>query len=325
MPSIPPPTSFANVQGTLGFAYVFAAQEIERELRDMLDVHGLGIIPLKGDLRGTGSDTVRVTDFGNVGWDLPMKALSTETEEVVPSPIDVGFSTVVIAPHGLAQSETYQHQILGREAAIMLDRLKPLVVRSWLRTFRDKVCITGSQISTKVGSAATTLSVDDHLDLATVWRVNLGNRKPFAMIDGTQFDELARSWRNEPAFQNSPEALASLLALEEGDNGVITQKHPNYALQNIDLFVTDSIVQAAGARQGFAVPIGGIGWAVANTMPVRPANSVGFVNIAPFGLIIEELTGGGRQTTREYRATAYLGTALAREETHTQRGFISQI
>ena len=169
MTSIAPPTSFANVQSAgFGFDYIFAAEMIAIELQDSLDVLGLGVIPLKGDLMSSGSDTLRITDFGGIGWSLPMKALTTETEIVAPSPFDIGFEEITIAPHGLAQSETYQSQILGREPMIMLDALKPRLVQSWLRTLRDKVCITGAGMTTDVGSATTQLSVDDHLDGLTI-------------------------------------------------------------------------------------------------------------------------------------------------------------
>ncbi len=326
--SISPPYSHANVFGTLGFAYQFAQEEILLELQDKLNVLGMGVISLRGDVASSGSDTLRVTDYGNVGFSLPFTALASETDTVAPSPIDIGYETVTIGQFGLSQSETYKEQVLGREQAIKLDRLKALVPDSWLRTFRDRVALSGSGITTAVGSAATTLSVDDHLDLASAYKVNLGNRRPSAMIDGTQFDELTRSYRNEPAFQNSSEDFAKLLGLMTGGAGgipgdFVTQMHPNFAGVGIDLALTDSIVQSGGARQGFAFPPGGIGWAVANTLPIQPANPTNAVYIPAFGLFIEELTGGGPQTIRQYRATSFFGTALGSERVYTLRRLIS--
>jgi hypothetical protein len=87
--------------------------------------------------------------------------------------------------------------------------------------------------------------------------------------------------------------------------------------------LTDSIVQSGGARQGFAFPPGGIGWAVANTLPIRPANPTNAVYIPAFGLFIEELSEGSAQTIRQYRATSFFGTALGSERVYTLRRFIS--
>ena len=329
MPSttVSPPTTHAQVFGTLGFAYVFAQEQILLELQDKMDVHGMGVVPLRGDLAGTGSDTVRVTDYGNVGWGLPMEALGSDTDTVAASPIDIGYETITVGQFGLSQSESYKHQVLNREPAITLDRLKAMVPESWLLTFRDRVALAGSGIAVAVGSAATTLSVDDHLDLATAYKTNLGNRIPTAMIDGTQFDQLSRSYRTEPAFTNSAAEFAAVLGLRAGGpaGDTVAQTHPNYAGMGIDLAITDSIVQTGGARQGFAFPPGGIGWAVANTSPIRPTNMSGAVYVPEYGLFIEELTDGAGQTIRQYRATAFFGVAVGSTRVYTLRRFISQV
>lgn len=328
--SVSPPISYAQVFGTLGFAYQFAQQEILLELQDKLNVLGMGVVSLRGDVMGLGTDTLRVTDYGNVGWSLPFAALASETDTVAPSPIDIGYESVTIGQFGMAQSETYKEQVLNREPAISLDRLKGQVPNSWLATFRDRVALTGSGITTAVGSAATTLSVDDHLDLASAYKTNLGNRIPTAMIDGTQFDQLTRSYRNEPAFTNSSSDFAKLLGLMTGGGGgiagdMVAQVHPNFAGLGIDFALTDSIVQSGGARQGFAFPPGGLGWAVANTLPIKPANPVNAVYVPAFGLFIEELTDGSGQTIRQYRATSFFGTALGSERVYTLRRMISII
>ena len=328
MPTVNPPTSHAQTFGTLGFAYVFAQVAMLLELQDKLDVHGMGVVPLRGDLAGTGSDTIRVTDYGNVGWSLPMEALGSETDTVAPSPVDIGYETITIGQFGLSQSETYKQQILNREPAISLDRLKMQVPNSWLLTFRNRVALAGSGIAVAVGSATTTLSVDDHLDLATAYKTNMGNATPSSMIDGTQFDQLSRSYRSEPAFTNSAAEFAAILGLKTGGpsgSDTVAQMHANYAGMGINLAITDSVVQSGGARQGFAFPPGGIGWAVANTSPIRPANTNGAIYLPEFGLFIEELTEGGRQTIRTYRATAFFGVELGSTRVYTLRRFISQV
>lgn len=326
--SIPGPFSNSAMQGQIGLDYTYAAMEIQIELQDQLDVHGMGLVPLVGDVAGSGSDVLRVTDLGNVGFSLPMVALASETDNVVPSPINLGYETVTIAQFGLAQSETYFAQAIGRDSSVNINSLKSLMVQSWMRTFRDQVALTGSAFGTVVGSTATQLSVDDHLDLATEYRTNLGSVRPWAMIDGTQLDQLIRSYRVEPAFQNSTMDFSSMLGLRDGmPQGKITQHIPQLAGMGIDFVITDSVVQSGGGRLGFSTPVGGIGWGVARTSPDRitPANSVGALYAPDFGLLIEELTVGGGQTTREARATAFIGFAAGSARVHVQRRFVSII
>jgi hypothetical protein len=323
--TVNPPISHAQAYGTLGHAYVFAQQEILMALEDGLDVLGLGIIPLMGDLAGSGSDTLRVTDLGEVGWNLPMTALTGETEAVTPSTVQLGYEELTIGMYGLAQSETYMRQVLGRPAdGVSLDRLKGMVPMSWLATLRQLVCTTGAGMATAVGSATAPLSVDDHLDLATVYRTTMGSQAPWAMIDGVQLDQLMRSYRNEPAFGNSAGEFAALLGIKM-DGGSIAQRHPNLAGMGIDFAVTDDIVQSGGARQGFSTTRGGIGYGIANTSPIKPANTNGAIYIPNFGLFIEELSDRGRQTQREYRATAFLGAMLGSTRVFPQRRLISII
>ncbi|MEO0605448.1 MAG: hypothetical protein AAF211_28715 [Myxococcota bacterium] len=323
--TVSPPASHSQVFGNVGFDYVFAEQEILLELQDQMNLMGLGVVPLRGDLAGAGSDTVRISDLGDVGYSLPFQELSSETDTVTPSPFQLGYETITIGQFGLSHSETYKFQVLNREPGISLDSLKARVPQSWARTFRDRVTPAGSGIVTAVGSSSTSLDVDDHLDLATAYKVNLGNRRPVAMIDGTQFDQLSRAYRTEPAFTNSAAEFAEVLGLVTDSDGRISQIRPNFGGMGIDLAITDSIVQSGGARQGFAFPPGGIGWAVANTSPIRPANNNGAIYVPAMGLFIEELTEGGKQTKRQYRATTLFGVALGSERVFTLRRFISQV
>ena len=79
------PFQHANLETDLGYAYVFSQAAMLLELQDRLNVLGLGVVPLMGDLASSGSDVLRVTDYGGMGWSLPMAALATETTAVTPS------------------------------------------------------------------------------------------------------------------------------------------------------------------------------------------------------------------------------------------------
>ncbi len=319
--TISPPIQHVNTEDSIGFPHMFAAQAILVELQDRLNV--LGVVQLLGDAAGSGTDTIRVTDIGNIGWSLPMTALASETDTVPDSPIRLGFEEVTIGQFGLAQSTTYKSDLLTREDAVTLDALKAQVPNSWLRTFRDQVAITGSGITVAIGSAVTPLSVDDHLDLVAAYRTQPGSRRPSVMVDPIQMDQLVNSYRNEPAFQNSSQDFAAMLRLAVGDDDTLMQVHPNFAGLNIDFSSTESIVQTGGAFQGFAFPMGGIGWGVATTGQLRVANPERALFVSEFGLVVEELLGGAPQTTRRYRATAWKGFVLGSTRVHVLRRLIS--
>lgn len=323
--TVSPPTSFAGTQATLGFSHAYAAEQIRQSLMDRLDVQQLGVVPLVGDLTGSGTDTLRITDVGGVGFARAMTALANETDTVTPSQFDVGYETVTLGQYGVGHSETYKEQLLSREPGISLEALIALFPGSWLRTLRDQVTTVGATISGSVGSTTTTLSVDDWLDLLTTFRVALGSGLPSAMLDPRQYDQLMRSFRNDPAYQNSVADFAGLQRLQTGGDGMVSQVFPNVAGLGINAAITDSIVEASSAFQGFAFSPGGIGWARASTSPLRVANPQGAILIPEFGAVIEELTEGAAQTKRQYRATSWFGVGLASTRTHTLTRILSAV
>lgn len=321
--TVAPPYNNADAQGTLGHSYVFAAEAIRLEIQDKLNMLALGVVPLVGDLAGSGSDTVRITDFGGIGFSTAMTAMASETDTVAPTPVDIGYESITVAPYGLGHAETYFSQIIGREDVVKVDGLRAYIGDSWLKTFRDQVCVAGAGMATDVGSASTTLSVDDHLDLLTAYRTTEGARRPTVVVDGQQYDELLRSYRTEPAFGGNTADFTSLLGLKTEADGSVMQVHRDFAGMGHDLVYTSSVQQSGGAYQGFAFSPGGIGWARASTAMARPANRNELILVPELGLLIEEITAGSAQRTREIQATAILGFALASTRTHVLRGFIS--
>lgn len=322
--SILPPSQHANEQAYHGFAYLFAAERIRLALQDRLDLMALGVVALVGDLQGSGSDELRITDYGNVGYSLPMTALAGETDTVTPSPVSIGYESVTLGQFGVGHSETYKHQLLSREPATQLEGLISMVPDSWLRTLRDQVTTVGATISGSVGATGTTLSVDDWLDLVTVYRTALGSEMPTAMLDPVQFDQLMKSARNDPAYQNSVADFAGLLGLRI-EGGKVAQVIPSVLGLGINAALTDSIVQSGNAYQGFAFSPGGIGWARASTGPLKVANPQGAILVPEFGMVIEEDTSGSAQTKRQYRATSWFGVGLASTRTHTLSRILSAV
>jgi hypothetical protein len=313
------PYRFGDTQGDLGHSYVFAAQEIAITLEDALNVLGLGVVPLVGDLLHSGSDVVRVTHMGNVGWQAPWDALASETDVPVAKTLITGYSTVSLGQYGVLRQETYKGQQLGREEAISLDALKAREPQAWLATWRQQYATVGSGFSTVIGSSTAALGVDDWLDLVTAYEENLGAMKPVAALAPQQKTQLRASFRNEPAFQNSVDAFKEMQSLAQ------MQVHRNFAGLGIDIVTTDDIVQSGGAYRGFAHGLGGIGWAVCSTADLKTANPNGTVLIPEFGIAIEELLDGQTQTVRGYRGHALFGMAAGSTDVHVLRSIRSVV
>lgn len=315
--TISPPTTFAGTKALVGYDYVYAEEMIRQALADRLDLMGLGVVPLVGELTGSGSDTLRIVDIGNVGWNKKMASQANETDTVAPSPFTLGYETITLGQFALSHSETYKSQILGRQEGISLDDLIAMLPQSWLATFRERVCVAGAGIAGSVGATGTTLSMDDWFDLATAFRTTLGAEMPVAMLDPVPYDQLLRSARNEPSFQSGGISdFAAVQALQAGPNGQVAQVHANFGGMGISIATSDDIQQAGGAYQGFAFSRGGIGWGRANTSPIRAANPQGAMFVPEFGMFVEELTEGAAQTKRQYRATAWFGVGLSSSRTH---------
>jgi hypothetical protein len=314
MTAITPPATHSQLVTDLGYAYVFAEQEIRRELADMLNVLQLGVVPLVGDAAGTGSDTIRVTRLGGVGWAEAMATLGSETAPITPTGFTTGFDVVSIARHGLAKEESYTAQILGREPAAMLEGLKALIPESWLKTFRQKVATAGASFADTVGTTGTVWTFDDELDLVAYFNETEGfEGNAVTMRHPEQMTQLRESIRNEPNFQ-FPEITSALQSLRPGGTFVDFLGFRNFA--------THDVTNAGGDHQGFAFAPGAIGWAVASTLGVKVEDPEQALVIPEFGLVCE-WKSTGNEATAQWDANAYFGVATADPSVAPQARIIS--
>ena len=307
-------------EGDLGYSYIFAAQEIQEVLTDRMDLMQLGVVPLVGDFAGTGTDPLRITHMGGVGWNLEAAALSSETDTITPSSLTTGYSSVALGFYGLGHDETYKHQLLSREPAVMLDQLKARVPQSFLATWRSVYVATGATISTAVGSASAYNSVDDLLDFIAAYRENPGSGRPKVTAHTVQGTKLLESARNEPAFQAAAATMQSQQAM--GDS---MQMLPNFLGLGVDFALTNEVGQSASAYQGFGHAMGGIGWAVCSTAALKTSNPAGTILIPDYGIVVEEVSDGTRQTIRGYEARFAFGMALGDTSVHLLRRFIGKV
>ena len=314
MATISSPFINNDLEAQVGFGHVFAEQAILERLSDRLNV--LPIVELVGDAAGSGSDTIRVTNIGGLGYNTAgMTALGSETATITASTIDLGFSEVSIADYGLAYEESYKAAILAREPQVLIDSIVETIPDAWLCQMRKLVAAEVAAFSSSVGSASLTLSVDDYLDLIAVYREALGSRLPAVMLHPVQLSQLVESFRSEPAFQANMTDFASVQAFNE------SQTVTNAFGLGANIHISDSVTTSGGGYNGGAFTPGGIGYAVASTGNLTTANPATSILVPEFGLVIEDIQGN--TGTRRVDARAFFGVAAGSSDVYTFRKVVS--
>jgi len=319
MASISPPALASAVNNEVGFAYTFAQIAIERRLQDALNVEAAGLVRLVGDAAGSGSDVIRVTNIGGIGFNLAMSALASETAAITPSPFDLGYSTVTIADYGLAFEESYKAQVLGREPAAMLDALVQTMPESFLRTLRDLVATTVAGFTTSVGSSGTALTMDNALDLLAAFRENPGSGQPVVMLHPKQVSDLVDSIRSETTLSLSVSEFGGLQGLQGG-----AQTIRNFAGLGFDISMSTSITDDTTDYFGGAYSAGGVGYAVGSTAGVR-ARGIDAIRIPEFGTIVTFPSSSSTNGKETAEARSFLGVAAGSSDVFVQRKVISKV
>ena len=325
MATITPPITHGQTEGITGYSYVFAEQEIRESFKDRFDAVQMGLVSLWGDVAGTGSDTLRVTYIDGTGLDVAMDALANENSSITPKNVVLDYSELTVAQYGIGYSDTYMQQALSREPAVSLDALKAKAPGNWIATIRNLACTVGAGFtSVTVGDTSSDLSIDDMIDLQTVFSEKLGSTErglPIVTLSPQQVTQLRASAAANAAYKNSIAEFASVI----GYGSVSSNEQPNFLGLGYALAQTDAVTTSGGAYRGFAISPGAIGWGRASTTPIRTANPAGTIYIPEFGLIVEEIVTGAAQATREWQARAMIGVAAATGgDYHVQVGVLSQ-
>lgn len=305
MTAIASPASHAQSEPITGFSYVFAAEAIRQELTEQLDLVGLGAAQLVGDLVGSGSDTIRITRFGGLGFAETMTAMSGETDPIVPSGFTMGYDTVTIARYGLGKEQTYQDQILQRDDSISLEDMEALVPQTWMATLRSLLVTVGSTFSTSVSNTGVDWDYDAELELVAAFHETEGFdpmvHRPITIRHPEQYTDLRNAIRNEPGLQGDAMLQQALQGLGQSAQGGF-----NF-LGFRNLSSTD-VPTSAGDHVGCAYVPGALAWAVASTSPIRTANPASTAYIPEFGIILERGSEGGI-ATGDFKVNAWVGTA----------------
>ena len=309
MASISPPALASAVNNEVGFAYTFAQIAIQRRLEDALNVQAAGLVRLVGDAAGSGSDVIRVTNIGGIGYNLAMSALASETAAITPSPFDLGYSTVTIADYGLAFGEP----------AAMLDALVQTMPESFLRTLRDLTATTVAGFSTVIGSSGTALTMDNALDLLAAFRENPGSGQPVVMLHPKQVSDLVDSIRSETTLSLSVSEFGGLQGLQGG-----AQTIRNFAGLGFDISMSTSITDDSTDFFGGAYSAGGVGYAVGSTAGVR-ARGIDAIRIPEFGTIVTFPSSSSTNGKETAEARSFLGVAAGSSDVFVQRKVISKV
>lgn len=303
MPTILPPASFAQQQGTVGLPYVYAADAIRQELVEQLNVLQMGLLVGVGDLAGRGSDVVRVTRYGGIGFAEAMTAMADETSAVPTTGHTVNNDTVTIGRYGLAKEETYQNQALGMAEALGLDDMAQRAPDSWLKTLRQNLCVAGATFASGVGTSGLAYTYDDELELVASFHETEGfdaSRGVITVRHPEQYTDLRNSARNEPGLQNDAALFLSLQGLAQG----MSQGAFNHlGMRNHS---SHDVITSGGDHVGFAYVPGALAWVVASTMAITPENPAMTTWVPEFGIILER-KATAEQATAKFVMNAWFG------------------
>ena len=317
--STPITASAANAQ--LGFNHILSA-EIQLELAERLDVMSLGVVPLVGDLAGSGTTTIRVRHVGGLGWDARLQQMASETDAPVMASPTAGYTSCSLGQYGLGMSDTFLGRITADAAARMAqgtDAFRNHAVDTFLATFRKQVCVTGATISGSVGSAATSLSVDTLIAFSTAYNTTDGADvmgRPTVMLDPTPVEEAKASARSEPAFQGDMDGFKSV----QGASG---RFYEDFLGLGFNVAATSDVSQSGGAYQGFGFQPGGIGFAKASTSPLDLGDRLNAVYVDEYGLVVYDVPSGVNQQVLQTNILAYIGWCLGDSDVYFSRRILS--
>lgn len=316
------PTSQTGSVTDHGFAYMYAPADIDLAIMDALDATKLPTVRLRGSFAGQGTTVMRVEYIDSIGFANPMAALASETDAIAISTPTSGYSTITMGEYGVAYGQTYTSQITGRQPGIGLENIGslPSFVGSYLARFRALYCAAGAGITNTVGSVLLPASIDDYLDLLAIDRGYSSEMAPASTITmkNESFSQLLESARAEPGFQGNADSFATGQA--GGNTGQFVS---NFLGLGKNFVLTDDVTASGGGHNNFLVSDGGIGYAVGDTSRIMAPSAVNPIAVPEWGILIQDVLDGLRQSTLERQARAWLGVAIGSTEVYRQRRWIS--
>lgn len=308
MATIVSPSSHAQRESIVGFPYVFAGNQIRMEITEELNVLGAGLMSLYGELTGSGSDTVRVTRVGGIGFHERFQAMVSETDAILPTGHTLNYDELTLGRYGLAKEQTYTDQILARAESIGLAEMAAMVPMSYLATVRYNLATIGATFASGFGTTGVVWTFDDELNLIAGFHETEGFASAVQRNGGVvsvrhpkQYTQLRDSCRNEPSLQGSPAYTEGMLSLTSREGGT-------FDFLGIRNYASHDVPLSGGDYVGSAYVPGAIGMVTASTTPVMTENPGKTVYVPEFGIVIEFRSTGEIATAR-FAANAFVGFA----------------
>lgn len=295
-----------------GWRYTYVLEGLIREkLMDSFSLMDSGLVPLAGDVAGSGSDTIRLRYLDAIGYGLSMASMGAENTAITPSALTATTSDITVGRYGLQFNNTYTNQIQATAGEVDMERLAASIVLSRQATWMDLLATTVTGADTDSGQSGVDASVDDLLDATYYFDTLEGPTMPFAIIHGQQWRDLKASFRNEPAFQ-FPDAAEDILTVNGG---------PGFkGVHLVPIYVSSRITSSGGNRHGALVSPGAIEYAIGSTASIRPASVADTVNLSDLGLIIE-FSGTPGSATSTVTGNQFMG--MAEVDGEMMRGFVT--
>ncbi len=299
--SILSPATHGQAESTVGFSYVFAEEQLRREIAEELDVMNAGLAQAVGDLAGSGSDTLRVTRVGGIGWSEKLTALAGETDPITPTGHTLGLDTVTLGRYGLAKEQSFQDmglQRAGVRAAVSLAAQRSVIAQSWAATLRELVADVGATFSTSQGTTGVAWDLDSELELIAAFGETNGfdprRHFPRTLRAPKAYTQFRNSLRNEPGFQGDAQLMQALLGL-----GGIKEAGGAFNFLGLVNFASHDVPESGGDDVGCAYVPGAIVWCVMSTSAIAEEVGPDAVMVVPeYGIIVTRKTEGGVATGR---------------------------
>lgn len=279
--------------------------EIGLLLADRASLYGHPAIPLVGDLTGSGSDTLRHRLIGLDGYDEMAAAAAPQNEINAFNPTALSDGHVDIALVRAAISrEVSDLAVLSQFGSPDVDpyKLAESTVGAFLMYFTSQVATAGASFGSSVGSASRDMDVSDFYDaLFTLELANVPG--PYvSILHPRQVADFQSALRSEPnALAMSSDTQSALQIKGQGSIG---------SYMGVELFKSSKITAGGGAKKGFMMGYGAMGYVIGRPAPFAGAAEVQMPAGVPIAIEFER---SAAESLTRIVSTAYIGVSILQD------------
>lgn len=235
-----------------------AERTVHLQLTDTVDLFGLPCIRMAGDIRGRGSDALRVRRAG-LGWNLSMSATAAEDTELSASSVENEYDDVTVARRGLRLDETQLAEIAGGEYGFDPIDLGMTLADSF-RAGRMDALATAVMGATVDVTAADQGDIDDVFDILDVFSGRGYTGPLYGYIHPTTMGSIRDSVRAEVGPLKEREDIQALRAVGAEP------------LLGIGFFLDNRVVADGGNYHNAVMAVNAMEYAIGTPEPKMAAN-----------------------------------------------------